>query len=116
MTPEPGVSKVIDLSRPPLSRTVLIPMADDIEIRRRRAAWRAQHRGTKELDILIGAFAMARLADMDGAALSSFERFLEVSDPELQAWLLGPGLEPNGGPRGETGELVRQVRVFHGLE
>lgn len=83
----------------------------DIEIRRRRAAWRAAHRGTKELDILIGGFAEAKLAEMDEAALSHFEAFLTVPDPELQGWILG-GDEPAT----EFAGLAGSVRRFHGLE
>ena len=41
-------------------------MTDDIEIRRRRAAYRACHRGTKEMDVVLGRFAQARLAAMAG--------------------------------------------------
>ncbi len=37
-------------------------MGEDIEVRRRRAVWRAGHRGTKELDLLVGRFAAAHLA------------------------------------------------------
>ena len=44
-------------------------MTDDIEIRRRRAAYRACHRGTKEMDLILGRFAVARLPDMPAAGL-----------------------------------------------
>ena len=87
-------------------------MGDDIEIRRRRAAWRAHHRGTKELDILVGGFAAATLQGMGIEELERFERFLAVPDPELQAWLLSPAPGVTGG---EHADLVRAVRTFHGL-
>ena len=87
-------------------------MEDDIEIRRRRAAWRAAHRGTKELDLLIGRFAEARLTGMDAEALAAFERFLAVADPTLQEWLLAPRKEPAA----EHAEIVAAIRGFHGLE
>jgi antitoxin CptB len=87
------------------------PMTDDIETRRRRAAWRAAHRGTKELDLLIGTYADAKLAQMAEAELGHFESFLALNDPELQDWLLAP--EPNAEPR--FADLVCAVRQFHGL-
>ena len=34
-------------------------MPDDLEMRRRRAAYRASHRGTKEMDIILGRYAEA---------------------------------------------------------
>jgi antitoxin CptB len=87
-------------------------MAEDMERRRRRAAWRASHRGTKELDLLIGSFAERRLPLMSEEELAHFERFLEVGDPSLQAWLLGAGVEPEPG----FVTLVAAVREFHGLD
>jgi antitoxin CptB len=87
-------------------------MSEDIEVRRRRAAWRAAHRGTKELDLLVGRFAEARLPAMASADLDRFERFLAVTDPEIQAWLLGP---PSGAAEGEFVDMVAEIRSFHGL-
>ena len=42
-------------------------MTDDVAIRRRRAAYRASHRGTKEMDLILGRYAVARLPDMTAA-------------------------------------------------
>jgi antitoxin CptB len=86
-------------------------MADNLEARRRRAAWRASHRGTKELDLLIGKYADATLALMADEELSHFEAFLSLPDPELQAWLLAP--KAHAAP--EFAGLVAAVRSFHGL-
>ena len=84
----------------------------DLETRKRRAAYRANYRGTKEMDWLLGKFAEAKLSGMDAAALEQFERFLVLPDPELNGWLLDParisGLE--------FAELVADVRAFHGLD
>lgn len=83
---------------------------DDLEMRRRRAAWRASHRGTKEMDVLLGRFAAAALPGMRDPALAQFEQFLALPDPELQKWLL------NGAPASEDfADLVRNVQTFHGL-
>lgn len=88
-------------------------MNEDIEVRRRRAQWRAGHRGTKELDLLIGGFAEARLPDMAVADLDRLEQFLALTDPEIQGWLLGP--EP-GSAAGEFADVVTKIRTFHGLD
>lgn len=84
----------------------------DLDTRRRRAAYRANYRGTKEMDWLLGKFAAATLCAMDADGLSRFEQFLALPDPELNAWLLDParitGLE--------FAELVADVRAFHGLD
>lgn len=86
-------------------------MSEDIEVRRRRAAWRAGHRGTKELDLLVGRFADAHLAGMSDVDLARFERFLAVNDPEIQSWLLGPA----PGEAREFADVVAGIRKFHGL-
>lgn len=88
-------------------------MSEDIEVRRRRAAWRAGHRGTKELDLLVGRFAEARLSGMSEAALDHFERFLAANDPEIQSWLLGP--VSGAGAAAEFADVVADIRKFHGL-
>lgn len=86
-------------------------MLDELEIRQRRASYRAHHRGTKELDVLVGRFADARLLDFDGAALALFERFLAMPDPTLQTWIFsGTGYDGT-----EFAELIPDIRAFHGL-
>lgn len=88
-----------------------IHQSNDETTRRRRALYRASHRGTKELDIMIGRYAQARLGALEGEALARFERFLTVADPKLQAWLFDPSLVDIEEFRG----LIGDVRSFHGL-
>jgi antitoxin CptB len=86
-------------------------MPDSIETRRRRAAWRAAHRGTKELDLLIGGYAQRRLSSMEDPELAEFEEFLAASEPELQSWLLAPEMPLSD----RFGRLIAELRRFHGL-
>lgn len=79
--------------------------------RRRRALYRAQHRGTKEMDFLLGRFAEARLAAMAPADLTSFEELLSLPDPDLQSWLMG-GADYDGSA---LSGLLTEIRTFHGL-
>jgi antitoxin CptB len=88
-------------------------MSDDLETRRRRAVWRATHRGTKELDLLVGAYAKSTLATMPESELAHFEKFLALPDPEIQDWLLAP--ERSAASASEFADLVAVVRKFHGL-
>jgi len=87
-------------------------MTDDAEMRRRRAAYRACHRGTKEMDWILGRFAEAALAAMPLPSLDLFERMLSLPDPDLQDMILRPELRPGG----EYAELVAAVRSFNGLD
>ena len=71
-------------------------MTDDVETRRRRAAYRASHRGTKEMDWILGRFAQAALGDMSADGLGLFERLLALPDPDLQDMILHPEIAPAG--------------------
>lgn len=86
----------------------------DLDLRRRRAAYRAAHRGTKEMDILLSRYAEAHLPAMGDAELSRFEQFLALPDPELQRWILDPA--PSAALSTHAlADLVFAVRGFHGL-
>ena len=87
-------------------------MTDTLEHRRSRALYRAQHRGTKEMDWLLGRYADAQLAGMDMATLDHFERFVALPDPDLQRWIM-EGAEVDAAP--EFLELVTRLRTYHGL-
>lgn len=86
--------------------------AGALDMRRKRAAYRAAHRGTKEMDALVGRYADAKLPELAGMELTCFERFLQVPEPTLQAWLFA-----NESALGTDFEqLVLDIRTFHGLE
>jgi len=64
-------------------------MTDDLDFRRRRIAYRAWHRGTKEADLMIGGFADRYAAGWDADALDWFEDLLAETDVDIMAWALG---------------------------
>ena len=64
-------------------------MTDSLETRRKRLRYRSWHRGTKELDLLLGGFADRELASMSAAELDRFDALLEVPEPQIYAWLTG---------------------------
>jgi antitoxin CptB len=86
-------------------------MSDDLEIRRRRAAYRACHRGTKEMDIVLGRYAAARLDAMPEDELGRFERFLALPDPVLSEWFTHGAAVDDA----EFATLVSDLRSYHGL-
>ena len=63
--------------------------AQPLEGRRRRLLFRAQHRGTRENDILIGGFVAARLASFSAVEIGALEAIMELPDPWLADWLTG---------------------------
>ena len=61
----------------------------DLDPRRRRALFRAWHRGTREMDLLLGPFADAHIAPLGDHDLADFEALMEVPDDELYTWIVG---------------------------
>ncbi len=64
-------------------------MAEDREAQRKRLQFRCWHRGTREADLLLGRFAEAYLAALDGPQLDELDALLKVSDPDLYNWITG---------------------------
>ncbi len=62
---------------------------NEIEVRRRKALFRAQRRGFRELDLIFGAFADTHLATLDEAGLERFEALLSVPDWQMFGWIMG---------------------------
>jgi antitoxin CptB len=61
----------------------------DREIRIKRLKFRAEHRGTREADFMIGGFAAAFSHGWSDAEIDWFEAFLEEQDVDILAWALG---------------------------
>jgi antitoxin CptB len=63
------------------------PPAD--EARRKRILYRCQHRGMKEMDILLGGYVGTHVANLSPDELNVLERLLDVSDQDLFNWMIG---------------------------
>ena len=56
--------------------------------RRRKLMFRAWHRGTKEMDILLGGFAEAYIDQMSEEELDAFEVLLHIPDQDFYNMLV----------------------------
>jgi len=63
-------------------------VCDDLAARRRRLLWRATHRGIKEMDLLLGCFAAARVEAMNEQALRELEAIVLLADQDLLGWIM----------------------------
>lgn len=70
-------------------------MTETREIRLKRLRLRSMRRGIREMDLILQAYAAAHLDGMDDARLDTYEALLEVSDPELYAWIAGRETPPD---------------------
>jgi len=80
-----------------------------LERRRKRLRFRSWHRGTRELDLLLGPFADRHLAGLTDAELAEYEALLTMPDPDVYDWILGQAEPPPALARGVLG-LIKQ---FH---
>jgi antitoxin CptB len=81
-----------------------------LDARRRRLLFRAWHRGTREMDLIMGRFADAHIAGFSDAEVAEFERLIEVPDADLLAWVTGQATPP---PADDT-PMLRRLRAFQG--
>ena len=65
--------------------------SDGLDNRRKRLLFRCWHRGTREMDLILGRFADAEIAGLADAELAALERLIELPDPDLYAALTGDG-------------------------
>jgi antitoxin CptB len=63
--------------------------SDGLDDRRKRLLFRCWHRGTREMDLILGRFADAEIAGLTDAELAQLEHLIEVPDPDLYAALTG---------------------------
>ena len=65
-----------------------------LDDRRKRLLFRCWHRGTREMDLILGSFADAEIADLSDTELVQLEGLIEVPDPDLYAALTGDRVLP----------------------
>lgn len=61
----------------------------DLDKKRKKLIFRSWHRGTKEMDLIMGSFADQNLQDFTILELQQYERILQFSDPDLYDWISG---------------------------
>jgi len=86
-----------------------IPVEDNISIKRKQLIFRSWHRGTREIDLLLGRFADAHLPAFNEAQLAEYDRFLNNSDPDIYNWLTRQEPVP---PSEESG-AVKLLMAFY---
>lgn len=86
-----------------------LPSAGDIETRKRRILFRAWHRGTREMDLILGRFADASVGGFDEFEIGLLETLMEVPDPDLYNWIVGAKPVPSGFDT----PVLKQIRDFH---
>jgi antitoxin CptB len=97
--------------RPQFFQGAVMTAMMDREHKIKRLRFRAWHRGTQELDLLIGRFADAHLESMDDGQLERFEAFMERPDPEVHGWLVRRLPVPDE----DRNDIIDLIFEFHKL-
>jgi antitoxin CptB len=74
----------------------------------KRLLFQSHHRGTKEMDLVLGRFADACLAGLSDSELADYAALLDQQDPDLTDWLLERRAPP---PQVDT-PMFRRVLAF----
>jgi antitoxin CptB len=86
--------------------------SDGLDERRRRLLFRCWHRGTREMDLILGRFADVEIAGLRDDELDELERLIEVPDPDLYAALIGDvPLAPE-----YAGPLFDRIKAFRAVD
>jgi antitoxin CptB len=69
--------------------TEIEPPAEPLSMRRRKLHFRSWHRGMREMDLILGSFADAAIADLTAAEIDQYEQLLDLPDTDLLSWFTG---------------------------
>lgn len=83
--------------------------SEGLDARRRRILFRVWHRGTREMDLIMGPFADAHLPALTDAELAELEELIDVPDQDLFAW----ATDAAPIPADHDGPLWRRLKAFH---
>lgn len=86
--------------------------SDGLDPRRKRILFRSWHRGTKEMDLLLGSFVEARIADFSDAELDRLEHLMDAGDTDLLDWITGR----TPVPAEFDGDIFRALAGAHGAQ
>ena len=82
--------------------------SEGLNERRKRLLYRCWHRGTREMDLIMGRFADAHIADLSDNELDELERLGDLPDPDLYAALSGARDLPPEFAKG----IFRRIKSF----
>jgi antitoxin CptB len=80
-----------------------------LDDRRKRLRFRAWHRGTREMDLVLGRFVDANVTALTEDEIAALEALMEAPDPELYLWIAGTADVPSN----FDSPLFRRIAAFH---
>lgn len=80
----------------------------DIQTCRKRLLYQSQHRGMREMDLVLGGYAQQNIPLMNEEELEEFEDLLALPDQEIYGWIF------EGVPLSENSpeQLIMNIKAF----
>lgn len=82
-------------------------MTETRDAQLKRMSMRSWRRGTKEMDMILGPYSDASLANMNDAQLQQYDKLLQENDQDLYQWVSGQAEAP-----AHIRESIEDVRDF----
>src|SRR4051812_25229969 len=83
-----------------------------LDDRRKRLLFHCWHRGTREMDLILGRFADAEIGTLAESELDELEQLLEIPDPDFYAAITGARpLVPE-----QTPALFERIKTFRAVD
>ena len=79
------------------------------DARRRRLVFRAWHRGTREMDLVMGRFTEASVNALSDDEVDDLETLMEANDRDVFDWVSGMAETPAN----YDTPVFRRLRAFH---
>ena len=79
------------------------------EILKKQIIYRSTHRGTKEMDLLLGNFVKKNIGKFTDSELKDLENLLEIDDEILQKWFFGKNNE-NVVPLNKISKMFKEFK------
>ncbi|GGE45015.1 hypothetical protein GCM10007276_22710 [Agaricicola taiwanensis] len=83
--------------------------SEGLDPARRRILYRAWHRGTREMDLVMGRFVDAELDNLTDEDVADMERMIDAQDHDLYEWILGK----TAVPADHDTPVFRRLRAFY---
>ena len=85
-------------------------MPETEDIRRKRLRFRSWHRGTRELDLLLGRFADRYMDRLTSEQLDRYEALIGQPDPDIYRWV-GGAENPPAAHDNDVMTLIKDIKI-----